>query len=89
MNSPQIHDRVLYHPAPDDKFAQIGGQPLAAIVCAVHSSVCVNLVIFDAKGLAWNRESVLMRDDIVAGGRWCSPLLATYAGVCASGALSC
>lgn len=89
MQYPQIHDRVLYHPAPDDKFAMIGNQPLAAIVCGVHNKTCVNLVIFDAKGLAWNRESVLFcRDE--AGGRWCEPLLARASGpFVAYGAAQC
>jgi hypothetical protein len=72
--TPLITDRVLYHPALDDRFAQISGQPLAAIVCGVWSDTCVNLAIFDANGLVQNRTSVLLHqvgNQKPTGGRWC------------------
>lgn len=80
MTNPQIHDRVLYHPAPDDKFAQIGGQPLAAIVCGNAGGGYVNLVIFDAYGLASNRTEVLFvphpgnAEVMLKPGRYCTPV---------------
>ena len=40
--------------------ARQGSEPLASIVCAVHSDTMVNLAIFDANGVPRQRQSVTL-----------------------------
>lgn len=53
MIKPTISRVVWFHPSgtSEDK------QPLAAIVCYVHSDECVNLAIFDENGVASSATS--------------------------------
>lgn len=49
---------VHYHPRADEGLPFIGGQPLAAIIAAVHSDRMVNLTVLDANGHPHARQSV-------------------------------
>lgn len=54
--------RVLwYYPRDDDSGAKPSpGQPLAAVIAAVWTDTCVNIAYFDANGVQWSKQSVLL-----------------------------
>lgn len=60
---PTVGRVVWYWPHPTQVapgFCPGQDQPLAAIIAHVWSDSCVNLVVFDANGIAHNRTSVLL-----------------------------
>jgi len=63
MISPTVGRVVWYHPGSSDPGPSPEGQPLAAIVSHVWSDTCINLAIFDANGVLYNRTSVLLVQD--------------------------
>ena len=54
--------RVLwYYPREGDQGASPPpGQPLAAIIATVWTDTCINIAYFDANGVPWNKQSVLL-----------------------------
>lgn len=65
MITPTVGRVVWYRPVKggDDNHPDPQGQPQAAIVTHVWSDTCVNLAIFDADGVSYNRTSVLLFQD--------------------------
>ncbi len=51
---------VWYWPAPNDNIPALAGQPLAAIVAAVHSDRYINLCVIDAYGNHHSRQNVFL-----------------------------
>lgn len=51
---------VWYWPAANDNIPALSGQPLAAIVAAVHSDRYINLSVIDAYGHHHSRQSVFL-----------------------------
>lgn len=51
---------VWFHPAPNDNIPALAGQPLAAIVAAVHSDRYINLSVIDAYGHHHSAQSVYL-----------------------------
>lgn len=63
MIQPTVGRVVWYRRFPQDPGPNPGDQPLAAIITHVWSDTCVNLVVFDADGIAYNKTSVLLHQD--------------------------
>lgn len=64
MISPTVGRVVWFRPAPWDQVGQLDQeQPLAAMVCYVHSDRLVNLVIFSHSGVPQHRNLVPLRQD--------------------------
>lgn len=51
---------VWFHPAPNDNIPALAGQPLAAIIAAVHSDRYINLSVIDAYGHHHSAQSVYL-----------------------------
>lgn len=49
---------VWFWPAPNDNMPALAGQPLAAIVAAVHDNRRINLCVFDAYGQQHSRQNI-------------------------------
>jgi hypothetical protein len=49
---------VWFWPAPNDNMPALAGQPLAAIVAAVHDDRRINLCVFDAYGQQHSRQNI-------------------------------
>ncbi|MGO9171998.1 MAG: hypothetical protein ACLP7P_08550 [Rhodomicrobium sp.] len=68
---PTVGRVVLYTPAAtDNQLVRHGGGPLAAIIANVWSYNCVNLAVFDANGVSFNRTSVLLIHDGQTSPEW-------------------
>ena len=51
---------VWFYPAPNDNIPVLAGQPLAAIIAAVHSDRYINLSVIDAYGHHHSAQSVYL-----------------------------
>jgi hypothetical protein len=77
MIKPTVGRIVWFQPSstdlPSERLVQIGKEPLAAIVVAVHSDTCINLAVFDANGCHHARTSVplIQGDDPVPESYYC------------------
>lgn len=58
MQKPTIGRVLHFFPGREDALHRLGRLPLAAIVVAVWSDSCVNLVVFDGNGTSHGRTSV-------------------------------
>ena len=47
---PTIAQCAWYRPGDTEQIPHVAGEPLAAVVCAVHTDGQVNLVVFDSIG---------------------------------------
>lgn len=64
MIKPSIGRVVWYHPTENDPGGKSSsGQPQSALIAHVWSDTCVNLAIFDANGVPYNKTSVLLLQD--------------------------
>lgn len=75
---PQIGQSILFFPNPEDTHALSNGKrpgdPVAAIVTQVWSSVCVNLKVIPDHASMQDRGSVVHQTANPVGGyRWCFP----------------
>jgi hypothetical protein len=75
---PRVGQSILFFPNPDDSVAlsngKRSGDPVAAIVTQVWSSVCVNLKVVPDHGPMQDRGSVVHKTANPTGGyRWCFP----------------
>jgi hypothetical protein len=75
---PRVGQSILFFPNPDDSVALSNGKrpgdPVAAIVTQVWSSVCVNLKVVPDHGPMQDRGSVVhMTANPIGGYRWCFP----------------
>jgi RecB family endonuclease NucS len=74
MIKPTVGRVVWYHPAADSRVPHSKEQPLAAIICFVHSDSMVNLSVFDSNGGQSQRTSVHLvqeGEDAAVDAEWC------------------
>lgn len=60
---PTVGRVVWFTPSASDNIERSIGSPLAAIITAVLSDRCVNLVVFDFNGRAHGRTSIYLAQD--------------------------